>query len=270
MPALVRLLTAIIQRGTAEIVQIGQLEAILGIFSQLVSAKTNEIYSFELLECVLSYFSQGDLQKYYTTILQLLLSRLQNHKTDSFALRFVRLYHFISAADDKGLGTDFFIKLAEQIQQGVFVPLYLNIILPDTKKLIRPLDRKTAVISLTKTLTDSAAFAEKYKKGWAYTCEALLKLLENPPVPPSNTDDAIAEQDPDDMSFGVGFTQLTTIRRPLRDGWAHITDVKSWVSSFLREADQRHKGKISAFAEERLNVYPEAKAVFAMYMQQRA
>lgn len=149
-------------------------------------------------------------------------------------------------------------------RDSVFVPLYLNIILPDTQKLLRPVDRKTAVISLTKTLTDSAAFAEKYKKGWAYTCEALLKLLENPPLPAA-TDDAIGEQDPDDMSFGVGFTQLTTIKRPTRDQWPEITDVKKWVGEYLRAADARHNGKVKSFAQERLSA--DAGPVFAGYMQ---
>ena len=58
------------------------------------------------------------LEKYYVPVLQVLLGRLQNSKTDTFALRFVRLYHFISAHDDKGMGTDFFIAIAEQVQAG--------------------------------------------------------------------------------------------------------------------------------------------------------
>ena len=146
----------------------------------------------------------------------------------------------------------------------MFVQLYLSIILPDTQKLARPVDRKTAVISLTKTLVNSSAFAEKYKKGWAYTCEALLKLLENPPILAAN-EDIITEQDPDDMSFGVGFTQLTTIKRPLRDPWPEVADVKVWVKSFLKAADANGKGKISSYAQERLP--PEAAPILAMYMQ---
>lgn len=126
------------------------------------------------------------------------------------------------------------------------------------------MDRKTAVISLTKTLTDSTAFAEKYKKGWAYTCEALLKLLENPPILAA-TEEVIVEQDPDDMSFGVGFTQLTTIKRPNRDPWPEVTDVKVWVHECLKAADTRQRGKISSYAQERLP--PEAAPVLAMYMR---
>lgn len=146
----------------------------------------------------------------------------------------------------------------------MFVPLYLNIILPDTQKLLRPLDRKTAVISLTKTLTDSVAFAERYKKGWAFTCEALLKLLENPPIL-TNTEDMIVEQDPDDMSFGVGFTQLTTVKRPVRDQWPEITDVKTWVKNWFVTANGRQNGKMTRFAQERLSA--EVAPMFSAYMQ---
>lgn len=151
------------------------------------------------------------------------------------------------------------------IPNSVFVPLYLNVILPTTQKLVRPTDRKMAVISLTKTLTDSVAFAEKYKKGWAFTCEALLKLLENPPVPSTNSDDVIADHDVDDMSFGVGFTQLSTMRPPPRDPWPAISEVKVWVSEFLNGRDKSLGGRVRAFANERLSA--EAKPVFAEYLR---
>ena len=140
----------------------------------------------------------------------------------------------------------------------------MSIILPETKKLARPLDRKTAVVSLTKTLIGSKDFADRYLKGWAFTCEALLQLLENPPLP-STTDDVIVDHDVDDMSFGVGFTQLNTIKQPARDSWPEIADVKQWVSSQLKTADVRQMGKISSFAQARLS--PEAQRTLAPYMQ---
>ena len=147
---------------------------------------------------------------------------------------------------------------------SVYVQLYLSIILPDSQKLLRPLDRKTAVISLTKTLTDSVAFETKYvNKGWGYTCEALLKLLENPPIMAA-TDDVIVDQDVDDMSFGVGFTQLTTIRRPTRDPYPEIADVKRWVGEYLRAADTRKNGKMRNYAGQRLS--PEAQTILQSYM----
>ncbi|KAL8698141.1 MAG: hypothetical protein Q9201_006733 [Fulgogasparrea decipioides] len=265
IPALVRLLSSIMTRGASQVAESKQLEPILAIFQSLITTKVNEIYGFELLESIVANFPPSILDTYFVTILQLLFTRLQNSKTEAFSSRFVRFYHFVSARIESGPGADWFIKHADQVQDGIYVQLYLRIILPDTQKLARPLDRKIAVISLCKTLTDSVAFAEKYKKGWGYTCEALLKLLENPPIIAS-TDDTIVDHDVDDMSFGVGFTQLQTIKRPARDYWPDVTDVKSWVGNHLQDANARQGGKIRSFAEDRLLQSPEALQILSMYM----
>jgi len=191
-------------------------------------------------------------------------TRLQSTPPEKFKQRFVRFYHLVSSRDQSGLGADFFIQTSNTVQDGVFVPIYLNFILPITQQLARPLERKLAVVSLTKTLTDSNAFAKKYQKGWMLTCEALLKLLENPPMPVA-ADDVVAEADVDDLSFGVGFTQLSTCKKVARDDFPEITDVKLWVGSYLKTADTRHGGSIGGFVNERLS--DEAKNVLVSYMR---
>ncbi|KAI4180184.1 MAG: hypothetical protein L6R41_007404 [Letrouitia leprolyta] len=265
IPALVRLLSSMMSRGASQIAENNQLESILAIFQNLITTKANEIYGFELLESIVANLAPPTIERYFVTILQLLFTRLQSSKTDAFTLRFVRFYHLISARVESGLGADWFITYANQVQEGIYVQLYLSIILPDSQKLVRPLDRKIAVISLCKSLTDSVAFAEKYKKGWGYSCEALLKLLENPPILAAS-DETIVDHDVDDMSFGVGFTQLQTIKRPARDYWPEVTDVKSWVGRQLQDANVRQGGKIKNFAEERLAQSPQALQVLSMYM----
>jgi exportin-2 (importin alpha re-exporter) len=204
------------------------------------------------------------IQPYFQTILTILLTRLNNNPPEKFKQRFVRFYHLVSSRDQNGLGTDFFIQNADQIQDGVFVPIYLTIILPTTQQFARPLERKLAVVSLTKTLTDSQAFAVKYKVGWTKTCEALLKLLENPPLPAA-VDNVIVEADVEDLSFGVGFTQLNVCKKLPRDEWPEVTDVKSWVGLYFKTADARHGGMIGGFVNERLS--PEAQRVLKSYMQ---
>ena len=82
---------------------------------------------------------------------------------------------------------------------------------------------------------------------------------------PATSDDLILDQDVDDMGFGVGFTQLMTIRRPASDQWPEITNVKGWVGAYLREWDERLQGGIRGFAEERL--YPAVKPLFAEYLR---
>ncbi|KAL8941402.1 MAG: hypothetical protein Q9211_001843 [Gyalolechia sp. 1 TL-2023] len=265
IPALVRLLSSMLTRDASQIAETNHLEPILAIFQNLITTKANEVYGFELLESIVANTPPPTIERYFVTILQLLFTRLQCSKTDAFTSRFVRFYHLVSARVENGLGADWFIAYANQVQEGIYVQLYLSIILPDSQKLVRPLDRKIAVISLCKSLTDSVAFAEKYKKGWGYSCEALLKLLENPPIL-ATTDETIIDHDVDDMSFGVGFTQLQTIKRPARDYWPEVTDVKIWVGRQLQDANARQGGKVKSFAEERLAQSPQALQILSMYM----
>ena len=158
-----------------------------------------------------------------------------------------------------------FLTVTNSILCSLFTPVYLNVILQDTQKLARPLDRKTAVLSLTKTVADSEAFATKYsQKGWGFTVNALLKLLELPPDV-THKDDVNAEVDIDQMSFGVGFTPLNTIRKSPTDPWPQTgADLKVWVGSYLKEADKKHNGRVSQMAQTRLD--DQAKAVLGSYI----
>ncbi|KAK0100057.1 importin-alpha export receptor [Cadophora gregata] len=265
VPALARLLSSIIPRAAADIVAQNQVEPILGIFQKLMAGKTRtELYGFDVLEAVITSCEVTALEQYFPTILTILFTRLNGNPPEKFKQRFVRFYHLISSRDQSGLGADFFIKNSDAVQDSVYVPVYLTIILPTTQQLARPLDRKLAVVSLTKTLADSQAFAVKYQKGWGKTCEALLKLLENPPMPVTN-DDVVVEVDVDDLSFGVGFTPLNTCKKVPRDEWPEVTDVKSWVGSYLKTADAKHGGAIGGYVNERLS--PEAKGVLLSYMR---
>ncbi|KAJ5717648.1 hypothetical protein N7488_003294 [Penicillium malachiteum] len=264
IPALVRLLSSIIPRGAQYIIEHNQIEPVLGIFQKLVSTKANEGYGFDLLETVSATFPPAATEKYFGLIMEIILQRLQNSKTENLSLRFVRFFHFITAHDDKGYNPDFIMQITEKVQQNLFTPVYLNVILQDTQKLARPLDRKTAVISLTKTLANSGAFATRYAKGWGFTCNTLLKLLELPPDV-AHKDDLMAEVDVEEMSFGVGFTPLNTIKAQQKDPWPETgTDLKKWVGTYLKEADKKHGGRISQFAQDRLD--DQAKAVLGSYI----
>lgn len=56
IPALVRLVSSIISRGSQFIMENNQVEPILGIFQKLLSTKANESYGFDLLESVVTFF----------------------------------------------------------------------------------------------------------------------------------------------------------------------------------------------------------------------
>lgn len=115
VPALVRLLTAILSRDAQNIIANNQLEPILGIFQKLVASKANEIYAFELIQTIIAVVPLATLQPYFPTILSLLVARLSNSKSENFTQRFIAFYHFIASRE--GLGTDFFVAISDQVQQ---------------------------------------------------------------------------------------------------------------------------------------------------------
>ena len=121
------------------------------------------------------------------------------------------------------------------------------------------------MISLTKTLTKSRAFAETYKKGWGYTCDRLLELLINPPVIPAHSSAIVDDHDVDDMGFGVGFTELVAIRKPAQDYFPNVQVGKEWVGQELTTANTQSNGQVASFIQERLA--PESQQALMAYMQ---
>jgi exportin-2 (importin alpha re-exporter) len=209
-----------------------------------------------------------DLDPYFPQILTIIFTKLQGENPpDSFKTWFTKFYHVVSARGaSAGFGADYFVKHTDAVQTGIFPSLYIKIVLSTTGQFAKPVDRKLGVISYTKTLCDSAAFADRYAKGWGYTCNHLLDLLKNPPqVAPGLGDEIVNEADVDDIGFGLGFTPLNTCKRGPKDDFPDITNVQQWVGQYLKEANQRTGGAIAKFAGERLE--PASQEALAPYLQ---
>ncbi|KAI1407444.1 putative mportin-alpha export receptor [Hypoxylon sp. FL1857] len=265
VPALTRLLAAIIPRASRSIVAENQLQPILGIFQKLLSGKKTEQNAFDLLESIVVSIDRSALESYFKEILSLLFMKLQGTPSESFKVRFVRFYHLVSARVEAGLGTDFFVSQVDLVQNNLFVQIYLTIVLPVSDTLVRPIDRKLAVISFAKSMGDSAAFAQRYQKGWRFTCEAMLKLLLTPPKVTSGIgDDVVNEADVDDIGFGLGFTALNTCKKSASDVYPEIQDITIWVRQYLTDANTRHNGAIANYIMERLT--DEGKRAMAIYV----
>ena len=208
----------------------------------------------------------GSTEKYFGTIIQLLYTKLQGSPADSFKLRFARFYHLVGAKVETGYGTDFFIKHSDQLDERAFAQVYPPFVLAETEKLAKPVDRKTAVVSLTKTLCDSQVFAQKFAKGWANSCRVLLSLLANPPAVSVGTgDEIITETSVDDIGFGLTFTALNTCRPSVRDDFPDILNVATWVKEYMTTANQKHGGAVEGFITSRLP--QEQQQAIAQYMR---
>lgn len=191
---------------------------------------------------------------------------MQGNPADSFKLRFARFYHLVGARLEAGYGADYFIKQSNSVDEKAFTSVYPPFVLAETEKLARPVDRKTAVVSLTKTLCDSQAFAQNFIKGWANSCRKLLALLANPPTVGTGAgDEIIAEADVDDIGFGVSFTALNTCKPLAKDDFPDVQNVTSWVKEYMVAANQRHNGAIEGFISQRLG--PEEQQAIANYIK---
>ncbi|KAJ8119394.1 hypothetical protein ONZ43_g3645 [Nemania bipapillata] len=250
--------------ATQYIVTENQVQPILGIFQGLLRGKKTEQNAFDLLESVVSSIPRASLEPYFKSILELLFTKLQSNPSDSFKLRFVRFYHLISAKPEAGLGADFFVSQVDLVQNNLFTQIYLTIILPTSGQLVRPVDRKAAVISFAKSMGDSSAFAQRYVKGWRFTCEAMLNMLMNPPKVTMGTgDEVINEADVDDIGFGLGFTPLNTCKKAARDDFPEVQDIQPWVRQYLMDANIRHNGAIAGYMDR---LTDEGKQALAMYV----
>lgn len=266
VPPLARFVSAIMPKATKEILAEQKLEAVLSVFQRLLTSKKTEQNAFDILEAVVGSFNATVLEPYFGVIITLIFAKLQSAPTDSYKSRVARFYHLVSAkAGESGMGADFFIKHAEAIQANVFTPFYLTVILPTTSQFARPVDRKLGVISYTKTLCESKAFADRYQKGWGFTCNHLLDLLKNPPkVVVGFGDEIVNEVDANEIGFATGYTPLSTCKRGARDDFPEITDISTWVSVYMKEQNQRQGGAVAKHVAERLS--PEAKAALEPYL----
>ncbi|KAH7358904.1 importin alpha re-exporter [Plectosphaerella cucumerina] len=265
VPACTRLLAAIVPTTKAHIESEKLLEQVLGIFQRLLNTKKFQLYGFDIIEAVVKTFEPTTLDTYFGQILQLIFSKLEGTPAESLRLRFVRFYHLISSRVEQGYGADYFIKHANSLSANLFTSVYPTFIIADTEKLANPVDRKLAVISLTKTVCESQAFAQQFHKGWARSVGLLLGLLVNPPVVASGLgDELIAEADVDDIGFGMTYTALNTCRPVARDDYPEVTAVAPWVSAYIGAANGRHGGAISKFISERLT--PEQQEALHQYL----
>lgn len=62
----------------------------------------------------------------------------------------------------------------------------------------------------------------------------------------------------------MGFTPLSTCRRPVKDLFPEVGELKGWVGGYLTEAEKK-TGNVGKFVAERLS--PEARDALVKYMQ---
>lgn len=250
IPALVRLLRAMIFRGPQIFISNKFVEPVLGIFQKLISSKVNDHFGFDLLDRVFTVFNANILAPYINHIFFLLLSRLKNSRTERFVLRCTIFFFFVASEQTGTCGPDNLIQGVDAVQSGVFGQLMTSIILPQAQKLALPLDRKISALGLLRLLTCDLVLAPDaiYENLIIPLLTCILKLFEMP-IEQAQTDADeelfMDEIDADSMSFQASFSRLATTGGKRVDPFPQITDLKQYCATEMNLANRNMGGRLS-------------------------
>lgn len=210
VPALVRLVEAFVARGSAYIVSDKLIEPILGIFQKLIASRANDHFGFHLVETCYASLPAAALQPYNHQIFVLLLTRLNNSRTEKFVQRFIVFVATIASTPACGLS--FLRTTLDGVQPGVMGQLLAGIILPNAQKLSQPSDVRIASVGFTDLLFTPGASAQQLSDdAWSGLMSAQLKLLELPAIESVEKTEDLLQMDLDD-GVGVGGFQAAFAR----------------------------------------------------------
>ncbi|KAG0045285.1 importin-alpha export receptor [Gryganskiella cystojenkinii] len=272
VPALVKLLQAYLKSGSAWIVANNQLEPMLGVFQKLVSSKINDHHAFELLQSVVTYVPMASLANYMKHILVVLLTRLQNHKTDKFKKGFVNFSFYYMALDKEGTGPDGYWALFEAVQPGLFVQFLKTVWLTETQKISGRVERKTCAVAMARLLTGSVTITEgtNFDAVWPSVMSALVRLFEAPQDVKGAAADAAEDADLyaidiEESGYQAQFSQLATATNAKLDPTAVIADPKQYLVEGIVRFNQQFPGRLQHGS---LQLQPETKTHLAEYLAQ--
>ncbi|KAF9387437.1 importin-alpha export receptor [Mortierella sp. AD011] len=270
IPALVKLLQAYLQKGASWIVANNHLEPILGVFQKLVSSKLNDHHAFELLQTMIIYVPMSILGNYMKPVLIMLLTRLQNHKTDKFKKSFVNFSFFYMALDKEGTGPDAYWALFDTVQSGLFVQFLKTVWLTEAQKVSGRVERKTCAVALVRLTTGSKTITEgtNFDAAWPAVVTAMVKFFEAPQdvkgaAADAAEDDELYAIDIEESGYQAQFSQLTSTSSAKVDPTAAVQDPKQLLVEGLVRFNQAYPGR---FQHGQIQLQPETKAHLANYL----
>lgn len=184
-------------------------------------------------------------------VLVVLLTRLQNHKTDKFKKGFVNFSFYYMALDKEGMGPDGYWALFEAVQPGLFVQFLKTVWLTETQKISGRVERKTCAVAMTRLLTGSVTIMEgnNFDAVWPATMTALVRLFEAPQDVKGAAADAAEDEnlyaiDLVEDGYQATFSQLATATNAKLDPTTSIADPKQFLVEGIVRFNQQYPGKV--------------------------
>ncbi|MBW0489032.1 hypothetical protein O181_028747 [Austropuccinia psidii MF-1] len=251
VPALVRLLRAYLATAAGRIVQDNRLSAMLGVFQKLIGSRLNDVYGFELLETLFEHIPIEALIPYLRNVFILLLTRLQQSKTEKFTSALLYTTMFIVTLEKPQLTPDLIINTINAIQPGLFCQVMEGAILPMVPS--TPLkQRRVVALGHISLLTRSRALQyEAEARLYLPILTSVLHLFTLPQLKP--TGDLSGEYgevnvtDLEESGYQVGFSKLgasETLGK--KDPFDAMGDPRDALARGLVKGGEAQPGKIPA------------------------
>lgn len=241
VPALVRLVRAFLAKDAARIVSQGQLGAMLGIYQKLISTRINENFALELLQTLFEAVPAAALEQYKRAVLTLLLTRLQQSKTDKLVKGTIHLVAAIALSDK---GPDYVVEAFDAVQPGLFGQIAQGIIAPDLAN-VSERQRKVVSVGFGSLLLRSRHMREPANLAVLATLlSAQLKLLLTPSSASTTQDEDLLFADEDNTAaatFQSSFSRLAASETKKVDPtYAMLKDVpgqdaRLWFAAALKQ-----------------------------------
>ncbi|XP_070556121.1 exportin-2-like [Ptychodera flava] len=241
IPALVRLLQAFVEKGSAAIIESDKLTGLLGVFQKLIASKSNDHEGFYLVNSLVEHMKMDDLQKYVKEIFLVLFKRLQSSKTTKYVkhlLVFFSLYAY-------KCGGPSLIAMIDTIQPKMFGMVVERLYLQDVQKVSGGTERKICAVGITKILTECPQMIEgDYAKLWPQLLQALIGLFELPEDESTPDDEHFIEIE-DTPGYQTAFSQLVFAGKREHDPFhGTIPNAKIYLAQSLQKMSATQPGKL--------------------------
>lgn len=206
VPALVRLVRAFLAKDAARIVAQGQLGAMLGIYQKLIATRVNEGHALELLETLFEAVPAQALEQYRRAVLTLLLTRLQQSRTDRLVKGTI---HLVAAVALTSKGPGYIVDTFEAVQPGLFGQIAQGILAPELAN-VGERHRRVVGVGFGLLLTSAKLREPAHAPVLPVLLSAQIKLLLTPSSAAAHEDELWANDDDNTAAatFQAAFSRL--------------------------------------------------------------
>ncbi|KAI0244255.1 importin-alpha export receptor [Massospora cicadina] len=262
-PALVRLLKSYVAKASGFVGERPNLEALLGVATNLLNSRLNVQYGFEVFACLFREIPPPQLLPYHQPIFLRILMRLKASPSDTAIQGCIKFLSSVLLIVTPGFSSDTVFTAIEAINAGAVAKLIGEFIAPKLGSVIAPVDKQLVVVGMTRMLACTSPLIQSAPNAWLGLLDSLLQLMATPRVgqsAPINLDTL----DIDEIQFSAAFVKLATASLPEPDLTSKLGSPHQVFTATMAELNAKTQGQLNALLPK---LSPQAQAALTQLSQ---